>query len=226
MGLSAQTIRNYESWGIIPQAERGEQGYRLYTEKHLEAMRITRIAIKGFGWSNGCHIMQCIHRNDTTAALFTINARHAELHHQRMEVESMLKIFQKMASGLPPSEQPVRQRRLFYIHEAAREAGVRVSALRYWEERGLLHPIRDQQSRYRLYDETQVLRLQIVTLLRKTGYDFAAIEAVLAQIATGTIEEAMHAAESRLRELTEQSRDCIQATAVLWKYIEALTPPV
>ena len=95
-----------------------------------------------------------------------------------------------------------------------------VSAIRFWEEQGLVHPARDKTNRYRLYDEQHVRLLQVIALLRKAGYGIEAMRTVLTQLARGTPEQALTAAENRLRELAEASRRSIEATAVMWAYIE------
>ena len=71
------------------------------------------------------------------------------------------------------------------VSAAARRAGVHVSAPRFWEQQGLLQPLREQGSRYRLYDEQQLRRLRIVALLRQANYDFAAIRATLDELEAG-----------------------------------------
>ena len=104
------------------------------------------------------------------------------------------------------------------VSEAARRVEVRVSALRHWEQQGLLHPARDQQSRYRLYDEQQMHRLQVIVLLREMGYDFDAIRAVLDEMAAGRLERALEAVERRRSELARASRAAIEATVAFWSY--------
>jgi DNA-binding transcriptional MerR regulator len=224
-GISTQQIRNYEAWGFIPRAERGAQGYRQYNQQHLRALLVVRSAIQNIGWQSAFAIMQAIHNNEISQATALINARHAAIHQRRLEIEAMLKIFRHTASTLAPDNEVLpHKRRHSHIHEAARAAGVRVSAVRFWEERGLLQPTRDKENRYRLYDAEQVRRLQIVALLRKTGYDFAAIESVLNQIANGTPEQAIQAAEQRLKDLAEESRRCVETTALFWDYLQSYSP--
>jgi len=109
-----------------------------------------------------------------------------------------------------------------YIGDVAKRIGVRVSAMRFWEQQGLIHPARDAGSRYRVYDEKQVRALQVVALLRKAGYGFEAIRTVLAQLSAGTPEQALAAAENRLNGLAQVSHRCFEATAVLWKYVEEI----
>jgi DNA-binding transcriptional MerR regulator len=92
--------------------------------------------------------------------------------------------------------------------------------LRFWEEQGLLQPTRDKTSGYRLYDAEQVRNVQIITLLRKANYDMGAIHTVLTQLTVGSPEQALIAAENRLKDLAEESRRCVAAIALLWQYVE------
>jgi len=220
--ISVQAVRNYEAWGFIPGTERTPHGYRIYTAEHLHALRVAKILIAGFGWKRSLHIMQGIHRGDLAAALVLIDAHHAEIHQRRRETEETLRILRTTSEELPLlMEGKARYRNGLHVSEAATLVGVRVSALRFWEEQGLLQPTRDGTSRYRIYDAEQLRKLQVVALLRKANYDFAAIRTVLDQLALGTPDQAVAAAENRLKELSEISRCCAEGTAKLWAYIES-----
>ena len=220
VGLSTQAVRNYEDLGFLPAAERGPQGYRLYRPQHLHALQTARIVIAGFGWKRARLIMQSTHKNELSSAFAVIDAYHAFIHQSRIEVEETLKALQTVAEAPPALMETSGKKKQFHIGEVARRLGVRVSTIRFWEEQGLVDPIRDSTNRYRLYDEQHIRLLQIVALLRKTGYGFDAIRTVVTQLATGTPEQALKAAENRLQELAEASRRCVEATAVLWAYIE------
>lgn len=223
IGMSVQTVHDYEKWGFLPSVKRGPQGYRLYTYQHLHALRVTRSLIQGYGWRYAQRIMQFIHQEDFASAWAEIDARHAEIHRSRCEVEETLHILREMPIGNVPDtfeETHLKQRRQFLISEAAQQAGVRVSAVRFWEEQGLLHPIRSKESRYRLYDEEQLRNLRVVALLRKTGTNFATVQLILAQLTQGAPEQAIESAEKRLQELAKTSQQCVKATSDLWKYIE------
>lgn len=97
---------------------------------------------------------------------------------------------------------------------------MRVSALRFWEQQGLLTPQRALESGYRLYDETQMRRLRVVVLLRKAGYSFDAIHATLEELASEAPDRAVAAAERKLSELARRSRDCMEAIAMLHAYLK------
>jgi DNA-binding transcriptional MerR regulator len=222
VGLSTQTIRSYEEVGLLPPSERSAQGYRRYSQHHLHALRVACGTIAAFGWENARHIMQAIHQDMLPQALAVIDARHAAIHRSRCEIEETLRILRATSETIQPltqKDQRSRPRTSLQISEAAQTAHVRTSAVRFWEEQGLLHPVRDRDNGYRLYNAEQVRNIQIIALLRKAGYGFPAIRTVLTELAAGTPEQALAAAEQRLKELTEMSHRCMEATAALWVYI-------
>jgi DNA-binding transcriptional MerR regulator len=90
---------------------------------------------------------------------------------------------------------------------------------RFWEQQGLLHPLRDRSSHYRLYDEQQMQRLRVVVLLREAGYNFPVIRSVLDVMAAGRPEKAIVAVEKRREELTWTSWRCIEALACFQRYV-------
>ncbi|MFZ5815822.1 MAG: MerR family transcriptional regulator [Bacillota bacterium] len=222
VGLSAQSIRKYERWGFLPPAERSPAGYRRYTARHLEALQTARAMIAGYGWMPALRIMREVHRGQPEAVPAMVDERHAELHRERKMLEETLTALRAVAGVQPepqPGKGPTGRRALLTVGEAARRAGVRPSAVRFWEAHGLLRPRRDPESGYRLYDEEEVRRLQIVTLLRKANYGREVIRAVLAQLTAGRLDEAVTAAEERLRDLSQASRRCMAATAALHAYL-------
>lgn len=216
--ISVQQVRNYEAGGFIPPAERSPSGYRLYTQKHLVALQTARRVIAGYGWPQGRAIMQAVHQGDLAGALARIDAHHAELAGKRLQVEQTLAALRTLAAQ-PAPRPPTRHAPPLRVGEAAQQVGVRVSALHFWEQQGLLHPIRDRDSRYRLYDEQQMRRLRVVVLLREAGYDFDAIRITLDELAAGQPEQAIAAVEKRHAELARTSWACLTALSSFQEYI-------
>ncbi len=217
-GISVQQVRNYEALGLLPPAERSKSGYRLYTQQHLAALKTARSLVGGYGWQRTPAIMQALHRGELMAALATIDMRHAELANKRLQVEQTLVALHELTAQtdtLPNTRHPKRLR----VGEAAKEVGVRVSALHFWEQQDLLHPLRDQSSHYRLYDEQQMRRLRVVVLLREAGYAFNVIQSVLDELAAGQPEKAIVAIEKRREELMRTSWACIEGLALLQHYV-------
>ena len=64
------------------------------------------------------------------------------------------------------------------IGEVARRTGVATSALRYWEELGLLDPP-ERVSGRRRYTESAVTRVGVLLLLRDAGFSLAEQKAVI-----------------------------------------------
>ena len=221
--ISVQQVRNYEANGLIPKAQRSPSGYRLYTQHHLVALKTVKSMVRGYGWPRTSAIMQALHRGDLSAALATIDERHAELASKRLQVEQTLFALRTLAAqsdSLQSSHHSQRVR----VGEAARQVGVRVSALHFWEQQGLLHPVREQYSRYRLYDEHQMRRLRVVALLRDAGYPFNVIQTVLDESAAGQPEKAIAAVEKRREELTKISWACIEALTFFRHYVSEFGP--
>ena len=46
IGIHPNTVRMYEEWGLIPLAERKSNGYRIFTDFHIEQLRLARIAFQ------------------------------------------------------------------------------------------------------------------------------------------------------------------------------------
>ena len=44
VGVHPNTVRLYEEWGFLPPIPRSPRGYRLFTEDHLDQMRLARTA--------------------------------------------------------------------------------------------------------------------------------------------------------------------------------------
>lgn len=219
-GISVQQVRDYETQGVLPPAERSESGYRLYTPQHLAALKTARGMLGGYGWQAMPSIMQALHRGELAVALALIDKHHAELAGKRLQVEQTLAALHTLVAQSPLRPGPgTRLPRQLRVGEAARQVGVRVSALHFWEQQGLLHPLRDRDSRYRLYDEQQMRRLRMVVLLREAGYDARIIQSVLDELAAGRPEKAIVAVEKRREELTRASWACLEALVLFQCYV-------
>jgi len=229
--ISVQQVRNYEAGGFIPQAERSPSGYRLYTEKHLAALKTARSLAAGCGWLRARSIMQAVHQGNLALALALVDERHAELASKRKQIEQTLAALRPLAAQAAPP-QPVRlahgagirSAQRLRVGQAAKQVGVRVSAVHFWEQQGLLSPVRDPTSRYRLYDEQQMTRLRVVVLLREAGYDFSAIHLALDELAAGHTERAIAAVEKKRAEMARLSWTCLAAASSFQAYVSEHFP--
>ncbi|MFG1626573.1 MerR family transcriptional regulator [Kribbella sp. NPDC049227] len=214
-GLGVTQIRTYEKVGFLPPAERGPNGYRRYTDVHVEALRVARIVIAGYGWQPALDVMRAIHAGDRTAVLDLVNASHGALDHQRVRTQAALDAIE---SALRPTTSQLRTRRL-RIAEAAAIAGVRPSAVRFWEQQGLLQPEREASTAYRVYSPEQLRRLTVIALLRDVGQPFDVIRDVLDELSQGRPDQVRRALHERLDILEDRTWRCIGATAAIRHYL-------
>ncbi|GAB4205668.1 MAG: MerR family transcriptional regulator [Roseiflexaceae bacterium] len=218
LGVSVQQVRNYEAAGFLPPVERSPSGYRRYTRQHLAALISARQLIGGYGWGAAQQIMQALHNGQLAQALALVDEHHAELAGMRGQL-AQTEAALGLLSSEPPTAAPAHSPERLRVGVAARLVGVRVSALRFWEQQGLLAPIREPGSRYRLYDARQLRRLRIVVLLRQANHDFASIRTTLDELEAGQPERAVAAIERRRTELAGTSWRCLQAASALCAYV-------
>ncbi len=43
VGIHPNTVRLYVDWGLLPPVERSPSGYRLFTQQHLDCLRLARL---------------------------------------------------------------------------------------------------------------------------------------------------------------------------------------
>jgi DNA-binding transcriptional MerR regulator len=217
-GLSIQQIRNYVTLGLLPPAERAPNGYRIFTARHAEALTTARTVIAGHGWQTAVTMLRAVHDDDPTTALAEVDRGHAELDRERTQVAAML---EALDGELP---QRLRVHHPLRVGDAAAAVGVRPSTLRLWEQHGLLTPDRERGTLYRRYDQGQVIRARIITMLRRSGYPLPAVREVVSAMQAGDPARTRTALTSRQRELNEASVRRARATAALYLYIERYLP--
>jgi DNA-binding transcriptional MerR regulator len=67
------------------------------------------------------------------------------------------------------------------VGDLAKQTGVSVRTLHYYDEIGLLSPSRRTEAGYRLYDEADIIRLQQIVSLRQIGFSLEHIRECLEQ---------------------------------------------
>ncbi|OIV38067.1 hypothetical protein BIV57_07755 [Mangrovactinospora gilvigrisea] len=226
-GLSVSQVRTYERLGILPPADRTPAGHRRYGPRHLHALRTARTAMAGYGWQTAADVLAAVHRGEPARARTLVDEAHGRLAAQRARTrEATAAVDAALAAARPDAaaERGPRGRRAepLRIGEAAARAGVRVSALRFWEdEHRLLAPAREAGTGYRRYDAGELAKVTLIALLRSVDYRFPMIAQVLEELAAGSPEQVRTALEARLTRLDESSAACLAATAAVHDYLRA-----
>ncbi|GLX51782.1 MerR family transcriptional regulator [Streptomyces hygroscopicus subsp. hygroscopicus] len=92
---------------------------------------------------------------------------------------------------------------LLTIGELARATGLTVRTIRYWSDEGVLAPVTRSAGGYRLYDATDVARLELIRTLRELGLGLDDVRRVLAGERTVAEVAATHVAalDAQIRSL-------------------------
>lgn len=174
VGLHPNTIRRYEEWELIPIPDRGENGYRIFTDYHIETIKIARTAFQIEVLQSGLRITMV----EMVKAVARYNFEEAQallsqyLHLVDQEIfaaHEVIKVVEELLAGKKESADIYLTRT-----EAAESLGVTSEALRNWERNGLL-TIKRRKNNYRIYDEADIKRLKIIRTLRSAKYSLAAI---------------------------------------------------
>jgi DNA-binding transcriptional MerR regulator len=212
-GLSAQAVRNYEAAGILPPADRTPSGYRVYTPRHLRALRAFLALIPGHGHATATAIMQAVNRGAIDEALRLIDESHVQLLDDRRTLHAV----EAALADLEPV--PLEPGETF-VGPLARRLGVRPATLRKWERAGLMRPRRDPRTGYRVYSAADVRDALLTHQLRRGGYRLAQIAPVIAQVrAAGGVAPLASMLRDWHDRLTARGTAMLAAAAALDAYL-------
>ena len=131
--------------------------------------------------------------------------------------------------------------REFSIGETARETGIKIPTIRYYEEIGLLPPVARSDGNRRFYTPSDVSRLVFIRHARELGFDIEAIRSLLLlqddpdrscqsvhAIATARLADVGRRIDSLLllrAELEKMVHDCASGRVGECRVIETLADP-
>ncbi len=217
-GISTQQIRNYEAAGVLPSVPRTQSGYRSFAAVHRHALLAYRALARGYGPDTAKGIMLAVHAGDLPRALAHIDAGHAALHRQRLDLDAASRALEAIAKQAPDGSTSPRSG--MRIGEVAARLGVRTSSLRVWEAAGLLEPQREPGTRYRRYGPADIRDAQLVHLLRQSHYSLSQVRSVLGGLRdTGNSDALSAAITQRRTELTERATAMLEGSVHLHRYI-------
>ncbi|MEA4889988.1 MAG: MerR family transcriptional regulator [Clostridiaceae bacterium] len=182
IGIHPNTVRLYEELGFISRPERRPNGYRVFTDLHVEQFQFARTALKIEVLQNGLRKMAVDMIKISAAGDFDRAASLTEdylqqLKNEQANAEEALFIARQLLSGGVP-EPGLR----FYTRkEAADLLHITPDALRNWEMNGLL-AVRRKQNGYRIYTGEDIRLLKIIRALRCANYSLTAILRMLSAL--------------------------------------------
>ncbi|HEV8192244.1 MAG TPA: MerR family transcriptional regulator, partial [Ktedonobacterales bacterium] len=176
VGAHPNTVRRYVDRGLLPPVERSTNGYRRFTHRHLDCMRLARQVYshqypgKAI-FQSGILIVQATVGGDLVGALELAYRHLALVRSERAQADAAAALLERWASGAPVdvTTQPLM------IGQAARLSGVSIDIVRSWDRNGLIDVPRDPANGYRRYGAREISRLRVIRMLSRAGYSLAAI---------------------------------------------------
>ncbi|WMJ78186.1 MULTISPECIES: MerR family transcriptional regulator [unclassified Sedimentibacter] len=174
IGIHPNTVRFYEKWGLIPKAERKSNGYRVFTDFHIEQLRLARIAFKTEVLQSGLRkkIVETVKvsaSGDFDKALILASEYLSQIHDEQKKAEEAIDIAKQVLGGKAAANNLCLKRK-----EVSEHLNISMDTLRNWELNGLLR-IKRKQNGYRFYTGEDVKRLKIIRTLRCANYSLEAI---------------------------------------------------
>jgi DNA-binding transcriptional MerR regulator len=170
-GYSAQQVRDLEALGVIPAATRSPNGYRRFATEHVQALRAYRDLATAVGPVEARRAMREIRLRPPDQGAALICGFHARLNHEREQALAARRALESIRAEAATDAEPVDGDSMT-ITELTQALGVRASALRFWEQAGLIRPERvaTRAGTARRYTVTAVREARITAALRAGGY--------------------------------------------------------
>lgn len=181
IGIHPNTVRLYEKLQLIPKPERLSNGYRVFTDFHIEQCRLVRIALQVEVLQNGLRkkivkMIKVSATGDFDAAILLINEYIKQIKQERTNAEEAIKIVKQLLSGNTQQYTHYLKRK-----EVSEALNISMDSLRNWEMNGLL-TVKRRENGYRVYTNDDIQRLKIIRSLRCANYSLEAILRLLRQL--------------------------------------------
>ncbi len=176
IGIHPNTVRLYEECMFIPKPERQKNGYRIFTDLHVEQFKLARIALQVEILQNGLRkkavdIIKISATGDYDRAICLAENYLQQIKVEYDNAEEAITIVNQILSGFEEVETP----KLFLRRkETADYLQVTIDTLRNWEMNGLLD-VKRKYNGYRIYTNEDIKCLKIIRSLRCANYSLASI---------------------------------------------------
>lgn len=181
IGIHPNTVRLYEKLELIPKPERLPNGYRIFTDFHIEQCRLVRIAFKVEVLQNGLRkkiikVIKASANRDFNLAILLTNEYIEQVEKEIINAEESVTIVKQLLAGCEQSNMQCLKRK-----EVSKALDISMDTLRNWEMNGLL-TVKRKENGYRIYTDGDMRRLKVIRALRCANYSLEAILRLLRQL--------------------------------------------
>jgi DNA-binding transcriptional MerR regulator len=224
VGIHPNTVRRYVDRGLLPPVTRSPSGYRRFTQRHLDCLRLVRLVYNDEYpgrtiRASGSRMVQAAVKDDWGGALELAYLHLALIKSEQAQADVAATLLERWAQGTPVETQDIAsvvgrqdiasvvgrqdaasvvgtQNVVLQIGQVANLLGVTVDMLRNWERNGLIKVPRDPHNGYRRYGATEISRLRVIRMLSRSGYSLMAILRMLLQLDQGTATDLRQALDT------------------------------
>lgn len=181
IGMHPNTVRLYEEWELITKPERKENGYRIYTDLHIQQIQLARKAFESVIVQNGLRnkmveMVKTCARGDYDGAILMTKDYLCCVRKEYEKAEEAVRMVQSILDGEVQKSVILMKRK-----EVSEYLDISMDTLRNWELNGLIH-VKRKQNGYRIYSEEDIQRLSIIRCLRCANYSLESILRMLGQL--------------------------------------------
>ncbi|MBU5438370.1 MerR family transcriptional regulator [Tissierella sp. MSJ-40] len=184
IGVHPNTVRLYEKYQLISKPERQDNGYRVFTDLHVEQFKLARAALKVEVLQNGLRkkavdIVKASATKNFDTAICLTESYLSQIRTEQQNAEEAIEIVKQILSA---SHRATESKNLSLTRKQTAEyLQVTIDTLRNWELNGLI-TVRRRQNGYRIYTDDDIMRLKVIRSLRCANYSLSAILRMLAAI--------------------------------------------
>lgn len=175
--IHVNTVRLYEKCRLIPRPERLSNGYRVFTDLHVEQLKLARAALQAEVLQNGLRkkavdIIKTSASGDYEKAAELTQDYMEQVEREISNAEEAIQITHKLLSSMEIESH--EKDLLLTRKDTADYLQVTIDTLRNWELNGLF-TVKRLENGYRVYTADDLQRLKIIRSLRCANYSLSSI---------------------------------------------------
>lgn len=185
IGIHTNTVRKYEDLGLISKPLRKDNGYRVFTDLHIDQLRLARIAFQIEILQNGLRkkivsIVKMTALLDFDNALRQTDEYINSVQNEIVNANNAVKLVEELLQGCYKENTYSLKRK-----EVSTMLGISMDTIRNWEMNGLLE-IKRKENGYRIYRDKDIQRLKIIRSLKCANYSLEAILRMMNELTRNT----------------------------------------
>lgn len=186
IGIHVNTVRLYEKCMLISKPKRLNNGYRVFTDLHIEQFKMARAVLKVEVFQNGLR-NQAVDILKVSALGNLLEAKKmAEDYLKQLDLEmsrakEAIEIAHKLLCGIDDDISP--KSLSLTRKETANTLHITIDTLRNWELNGLI-TVKRKKNGYRVYSYEDIEQLKIIRSLRCANYSLASILRMLQELSS------------------------------------------